>query len=121
MNTALPDDVITDGPIRVAERHPRQSRADDLQLLNASRIARSGMPTKTGIVRRPRGRLCMETLCTWNGKRRYHRVPGTALVFDAESPEQLQLVWETIVELLRSLDGKYLVPPPDPSPAIEPE
>jgi len=57
-------------------------------------------------------RLCVEVLCDWNGKRRYHRLPGTAVLMDAENTEQLQWLLHTLRVFLMRFDGKYLSGPP---------
>ena len=114
----LPPVVVIDGPLRVDVPPTRDSG----QAVAAYLWRRAGESLGNGQRKRPRLRLCAEVLCDWNGKRRYHRVVDTACMVDAESPEQLELVWDAIVQLLRSVDGKYMAPrSPSPAPADPPE
>ena len=115
----LPEHVIVAGPARIHLCKPKPHRADSSALASSFRLSRSASATETGRPRRPRMRVCLEILCTWNGVRRYHRVPGTAALIDAESSEQLELIRDSLMSWLQQLDGKYLAgPPPDPAAPI---
>ena len=57
-------------------------------------------------------RLCVELLCDWNGQRRYHRLPGTAVLMDAENTQQLHWLLQTLLAFLMQFDGKYIAGPP---------
>jgi len=104
----LPAPPIVEGPIRVHECTARDQELAKSRM----RFERSALPLPDGTPRRPRMRLCVEILCDWSHQRRYHRLPGTAVLMDAESPEQLMLVWQMLAALLRQIDGKYMAGPP---------
>ena len=111
----LPKPESIPGPLRVLQPTVRNSQ----NAVSCFRIEQSAVPDETDRVKRPRARLCFELLCRWDGKRRYHRMPGSGILIDAESPEQLRLLWEALTAWLQQLDGKYLAgPPPEPAAPI---
>lgn len=65
-------------------------------------------------------RLCAEVLCDWNGQRRYHRLPGTSVLMDAENVEQLQWLLQSLLASLQLFDGKYVSGPPPETPRMSP-
>jgi len=69
------------------------------------RIARMSFARETSRVRRPRARLCYEVLCDWDGSRRYHRVPGSGILVDAETPQQIEWMWDWVTWYMQQLDG----------------
>jgi hypothetical protein len=100
---------VIEGPIRIHECHAR----DEDTATSDYRLERSQLPLSDGTPRRPRMRLCAEVLCDWNGKRRYHRLPGTAVIMDAESTQQLQWLLQGLMAFVRLFHGKYVSGPPE--------
>jgi hypothetical protein len=104
----LPEPPVIQGPIRVYECHPRQVEPFAAEM----RLQLAALPGPHGIAHRPRMRFAIEALCTWKGERRYHRLPGSAVVIDAEDTNQLMWLWQAVVAFLERFDGKYIAGPP---------
>ncbi len=118
----MPNPEVIEGPIRVC----RPSSRDSQDAMASFRLARMSFARETSRVRRPRARLCYEVLCDWDGSRRYHRVPGSGILVDAETPQQIEWMWDWVTWYMQQLDGKYLAGPPPasedaPQPSAAPQ
>ena len=104
----LPAPPVIPGPIRIVDCEPR-----DKDLASSTyRMRLAGYPAADGTPRRPRMRMCVEVLCRWNGKMRYHRLPGTAAIMDAQDTEQLEWLLASVMEFIQQFDGKHISGPP---------
>jgi len=123
----LPEPVLIDGPLRILAT----TANDDQKALAGRLFDQSRFRRRLRGESRPRMRILVDVLSDWNGVQRYHRVPGTTILGDAESPDQLRLFVQAVIDFAKSLDGKYLLatepepqavhvepPPSAPVPAV---